>query len=93
MLSHKAIDTPPRHRFPKSEELKGRHYCKWHNSSNHTTNNCVVLRDVVQEALALRKLKIAKKVPTIDTIPFPKTQINMVNLNWPKKDVNAAFLS
>ncbi|KAI5343513.1 hypothetical protein L3X38_011389 [Prunus dulcis] len=45
MLLHKAIETP--HRLPKPEELKGRQYCKWHNSWNHSTNSCVVFRDVI----------------------------------------------
>ncbi|CAL8988830.1 unnamed protein product, partial [Prunus brigantina] len=40
MLLQKAIETP--HRMPKPEELKGRQYCRWHNSWNHSTNSCVV---------------------------------------------------
>ncbi|KAI5334759.1 hypothetical protein L3X38_024892 [Prunus dulcis] len=29
MMFQKAIDTLPGHKLPKSEELKGRQYCKW----------------------------------------------------------------
>ncbi|CAL2277863.1 unnamed protein product [Prunus armeniaca] len=49
MLLQKAIETP--HKLPKPEELKGRQYCKWHNSWNHSTNSCVVFRDVIQEGI------------------------------------------
>lgn len=42
--------------------------------------------DVVQEALALRKLKIVEKAPTIDINHFPQPHVNMVTLNWPEKE-------
>ncbi|XP_016646932.1 PREDICTED: uncharacterized protein LOC107880244 [Prunus mume] len=45
MLLQKAIETP--HWLPKPEELKGRQHCRWHNSWNHSTNSCVVFRDVI----------------------------------------------
>ncbi|CAL9024631.1 unnamed protein product [Prunus brigantina] len=47
MLLQKAIETP--HRLPKPEELKGKQYCRWHNSWNHSTNSCVVFRDPKKE--------------------------------------------
>ncbi|XP_020411117.1 uncharacterized protein LOC109946773 [Prunus persica] len=47
MLLQKAIETS--HRLPKPDELKGRQYCRWHNSWNHSTNSCVVFKDVIQE--------------------------------------------
>ncbi|CAL9019087.1 unnamed protein product [Prunus brigantina] len=83
MLLQKAIETP--HRFPKPEELKGRQYCRWHNSWNHSTNSCVVFRDVIQEGITTRKLKLAEKPPSVTTDPFPQPQVNMVNLNWPEQ--------
>ncbi|CAL8084352.1 unnamed protein product [Prunus armeniaca] len=75
MLLHKAIETP--HRLPKPEELKGRHYCKWHNSWNHSTNSSVVFRDVIQEGITTGRLKLGKKPPSVTTDPFPQPQVNM----------------
>ncbi|CAL2247415.1 unnamed protein product [Prunus armeniaca] len=51
MLLQKAIETP--HRLPKPEELKGRQYCRWHKSWNHSTNSYVVFRDVIQEGITV----------------------------------------
>ncbi|KAM1195624.1 hypothetical protein ACFX2J_022083 [Malus domestica] len=48
LLSAKIIKRWPKHNIPKAKELKGKIYCKYHNSSKHTTNNCVVFRDNVQ---------------------------------------------
>ncbi|CAL9024616.1 unnamed protein product [Prunus brigantina] len=59
MLLQKAIEVP--HRMPKLEELKGRQYCKWHNSWNHSTNGCVVFGDVIREEITTGKLKLARK--------------------------------
>ncbi|KAM1608264.1 hypothetical protein ACFXTN_018981 [Malus domestica] len=42
LLSARIIKLRPGHNIPKAEELKGKVYCKYHNSSKHTTNNCVV---------------------------------------------------
>ncbi|KAM2763919.1 hypothetical protein PS2_015455 [Malus domestica] len=48
LLSMRIIKLRPGHNIPKDEELKGKIYCKYHNSSKHTTNNCVVFRDNIQ---------------------------------------------
>ncbi|KAM2660808.1 hypothetical protein EV2_023188 [Malus domestica] len=47
LLSARIIKLRPGHNIPKAEELKGKIYCKYHNSSKHTTNNYVVFRDNV----------------------------------------------
>ncbi|XP_016646933.1 PREDICTED: uncharacterized protein LOC107880246 [Prunus mume] len=83
ILMQNAIETP--HRMPKTEELKGRQYCRWHNSWNHSTNSCVVFRDAIQEGIAAGRLKLAEKSPSVTTDPFPQPQVNMVNLNWPEQ--------
>ncbi|CAL9012727.1 unnamed protein product [Prunus brigantina] len=89
MLLQKAIETP--HRMPKPEEIKGRQYCRWHNSWNHSTNSCVVFRDVIQEGITAGRLKLAEKAPTVTTDPFPQPQVNMVNLNWPEQKRTSVF--
>ncbi|CAL8119088.1 unnamed protein product [Prunus armeniaca] len=83
MLLQKAIETP--HRMPKPEELKGMQYYRWHNFWNHSTNSCVVFRDVIQEGIIAGRLKLVEKPPSVTTDPFPQPQVNMVNLNWPEQ--------
>ncbi|KAM1353003.1 hypothetical protein ACFX2H_032534 [Malus domestica] len=45
LLSAKIIKLWPGHNIPKAEELKGMTYCKYHISTKHATNNCVIFRD------------------------------------------------
>ncbi|CAL2270539.1 unnamed protein product [Prunus armeniaca] len=71
VLLQKAIETT--HRLPKPEELKGRQYCKWHNSWNHSSNSCVVFRDVIQEGITARRLKLADKTSLSNKRPFSPT--------------------
>lgn len=47
LLLAKIIKFRPGHNIPKAEELKGKTYCKYHNSNKHMTNNCVVLCDAI----------------------------------------------
>ncbi|CAL2237826.1 unnamed protein product [Prunus armeniaca] len=84
MLLQKAIETP--HRLPKPEELKGKQYCRWYNSWNHSTNSFVVFIDIIQEGIMVGRLKLAEKPPSITTYLFPQPQVNMANLNWPKQE-------
>ncbi|CAL2270659.1 unnamed protein product [Prunus armeniaca] len=73
MLLQKAIETP--HRIPKPEELRGRQYCRWHNSWNHSTNSCVVFRDKrskpTTEASSSRGRMVSR-----ETIERPKATIS-----------------
>ncbi|CAL2276891.1 unnamed protein product [Prunus armeniaca] len=45
-------------------------------------------RDVIQEGIIARRLKMAEKPPSVTTDPFPPPQVNMVNLNWPEQKRN-----
>ena len=38
LLKEKFIKLPVDHKIPTTEELKGKDYCKYHNSYSHTTN-------------------------------------------------------
>ncbi|CAL9005462.1 unnamed protein product, partial [Prunus brigantina] len=68
------------HKIPKPEELKGKTFCKYHSSWSHNTNNCVVLRDVIQKLIDEKKLKFPEKTAMqVDSKPFPPPVINMVN--------------
>ncbi|KAM2033421.1 hypothetical protein ACFX1T_015311 [Malus domestica] len=84
LLSARIIKLRPGHNIPKAEELKGKVYCKYHNSSKHTTNNCVVFRDNVQSWIDNGKLKFPEKKMSIDADPFPTATVNMVNAYLPK---------
>ena len=44
------------HVIPPPEDQAGKEYCKWHNSWIHTTNNCVIFRNVIQKAIDDGKL-------------------------------------
>ncbi|CAL9024703.1 unnamed protein product [Prunus brigantina] len=68
------------HKIPKPEELKGKTLCKYHSSLSHNTNNCVVLRDVIQKLINEKKLQFSEKpAMQVDSKPFPPPVINMVN--------------
>ncbi|KAM1140989.1 hypothetical protein ACFX19_041712 [Malus domestica] len=84
LLSARIIKLRPGHNIPKAEELKGKVYCKYHNSSKHTTNNCVVFRDNVQSWIDNGKLKFLEKRMSIDTDLFPTATVNMVDAYLPK---------
>ncbi|KAM2605482.1 hypothetical protein TB2_034282 [Malus domestica] len=84
LLSVKIIKLRPGHNIPKAEELKGKIYCKYHNLSKHTTNNCVVFRDNVQSWIDSGKLRFPEKKMSVDTDPFPTATVNMVDARLPK---------
>ena len=84
LLLAKIIKLRPGHNIPKAEELKGRIYCKYHDSSKHTTNNCVVFRDTIQKWIDDGKLKFPEKKMTVDTDPFPTTTVGMVDAHLPQ---------
>ncbi|KAM2991111.1 hypothetical protein FF2_004871 [Malus domestica] len=84
LLSARIIKLQPGHNIPKAEELKGKIYCKYHNSSKHTTNNYVVFRDNVQSWIDNGKLRFPEKKMSVDTDLFPTTTVNMVDACLPK---------
>ncbi|CAL9018954.1 unnamed protein product, partial [Prunus brigantina] len=80
LLSEKKVKLSFVHKIPKPEELKGKTFCKYHSSWSHNTNNCVVLRDVIQKLIDEKKLQFLEKTAMqVDSKPFPPPVINMVN--------------
>ncbi|KAM1366654.1 hypothetical protein ACFX2I_000186 [Malus domestica] len=61
LLLAKIIKLWPGHNISKAEELKGKMYCKYHNSNKHTANNCVVFRDAIKKWIDKGKLKFPEK--------------------------------
>ncbi|CAL2247484.1 unnamed protein product [Prunus armeniaca] len=80
LLTEKKVKLSFGHKIPKPEELKGKTLCKYHNSWSHNTNNCVVLRDVIQKLIDEKKLQFSEKTAMqVDCKPFLPPVINMVN--------------
>ncbi|XP_070675884.1 uncharacterized protein [Malus domestica] len=69
-------------KMPKSEELRGKKYCKLHYTFNHSITNCVQFRDWIQDLIVKGKLLIDKPQASmmVDTNPFPEAPINAIHL-------------
>ncbi|CAL1411516.1 unnamed protein product [Linum trigynum] len=76
------------HVLPPSEKLKGKEYCKWHNSISYATNACVDFHNVLQDAIKNGRIKFfeeKKDVMLVDTDPLPNMLgVNMVNIDFSK---------
>ena len=77
LLKEKQLKLSEGHKFPTPQELKGRPYCKWHNSFSHTTNDCNVLRKQIQSAIEQGRLILGQYKMRVDSDPFPA--VNMVD--------------
>jgi hypothetical protein len=75
LLREKQLKLPEGHKFPTTQELQGRPYCKWHLFS-HTTNDCKELRRQIQSAIEEGRLILGQFAMKVDTRPFPG--VNMV---------------
>ncbi|KAM2998354.1 hypothetical protein FF2_040018 [Malus domestica] len=84
LLSAKIIKLRPGHNIPKVEELKGKTYCKYHNSTKHATNNCVIFHDDIQSWIDKGKLKFPERRMTVDTDPFLLVTVDMVDARLTK---------
>ena len=83
-MKEKFITFPNDHRIPNKDELRGKTYCKYHNSWNHTTNACWGFRNVIQDRINKGILKFLdkKEVMKINEDPFlPMASINIDNFN------------
>ena len=49
IVNEKFISFPQDHQFPSKDELRGKAYCKYHNSYNHNTNSCWSFRNVIYD--------------------------------------------
>ncbi|KAG4949558.1 hypothetical protein JHK86_042797 [Glycine max] len=57
---------------PPLGELRNKRYCKWHNAYNHSTVNCLVFKNTIQQALKQGGLSLVEKgnKMQVDTNPF-----------------------
>lgn len=60
LMRGKVIRLDDKHVFPKQEEMKGKIFCKWHNSFSHAINNCVQFRDIIQDLINEGKILLDK---------------------------------
>jgi hypothetical protein len=51
LLRKTQLKLPECHKFPTSQELQGKPYCKWHHLFTHTTNDCKELHRQIQSAI------------------------------------------
>ncbi|KAM0975794.1 hypothetical protein ACFX2I_018644 [Malus domestica] len=84
LLLTKIVKLRPWHNIPKADDLKGKTYCKYHNSNKHMTNNCVVFRNAIQSWIDNGKLKFPEKQMSIDTDRFPTATVSMVDAYLPR---------
>ena len=73
LVKEKFITFPKDHRIPNKDELRGKTYCKYHNSWNHITNACWSFRNFIQDKINKGTLKFPdqKEAMAIDEDPFP----------------------
>ena len=75
-----------RHKIPAKVETRGRDYCKWHNAFTHQTKDCVTFRNVTQDKIKRRILKILEKLKEqmkADIDPFPHLHdLNMISADF-----------
>jgi len=75
LLQEGQIKLSPNHVIPSAEELKKMKYCKWHNATSHSTNECKLFRQQLQSAIESGRIKFdsskAQKPMKIDQHPFP----------------------
>ena len=80
LLQEGQIKLSPNHVIPSAEELKKIRYCKWHNATSHSTNECKVFRQQLQSAIEFGRIKFdgskTQKSMKIDQHPFPTNMLD-----------------
>ena len=57
LLKEKQLELTAGHQIPSANKLKGRKYCKWHNTvGSHQTVDCKALRQQIQSAIEQGRL-------------------------------------
>jgi hypothetical protein len=62
LLKEKQLKLPEDYKPPTAQELKGRSYCKWHDSFTHNTSDCKELRRQIQSAIEQGRLILGEFV-------------------------------
>ena len=86
LLEKKQLRLLVNHVLPSAGEIKEKKYYKFHNATNHDTNECKIFRLHIQKAIEQGKIKFepAKK-PTMDIDKHPFPGVHMVEFQWLKE--------
>jgi len=80
LLQEGQIKLSPNYVIPPAEVLKKIKYCKWHNATSPSTNECKVFRQQLQSAIESERIKFdnskAQKPMKIDQHPFPTNMLD-----------------
>lgn len=79
LLKDRQIRLLDDHKIPPPKELKGKMYCKCHNSYNHATFNCIVLHRAIQRLIKEGRFWLADK-GAIEMIVDTKTRKGRRNM-------------
>ena len=70
---------PANHVMSPPDQLKNKKFCKFHNTTSHSTNECRIFWQHIQRAIQQGKLNFdTPRKMKVDNNPFPKDQ-NMVD--------------
>jgi hypothetical protein len=67
LLKEKQLKLHEGCKFPTTQELQGRSYCKWHHSFTHNTSDCKELRRQIQSAIEQGRLILGQYAMKVDT--------------------------
>ena len=80
LLQEGQIKLSPNHVMPSAQELKKIKYCKWHNATSHSTNECKVFRQQLQSTIESGRIRFdnskAQKPMKNDQHPFPTNMLD-----------------
>ena len=79
LLERGHIKLPNNHVMLPPDQLKNKKFCKFHNATSHSTNECRVFRQHIQKVIQQERLKFdTPRKMKIDDNPFLRDQ-NMVD--------------
>ena len=84
LLEKGQIKLPANHVMLTPNQLRNKKFCKFHNATSHSTNECIIFRQHIQRAIQQGKLKFdAPRKMKVNDNPFPRDQ-NMVDVSGSK---------
>jgi hypothetical protein len=79
LLEKGHIKLPDNHVILPPDQLKNKRFCKFHNTTSHSTNECRIFRQHIQRAIQQGRLKFdTPQKMKVDDNPFPGDQ-NLVD--------------
>ena len=85
VLEKGQIKLPDNHVMLPPDQLKNKKFCKFHNATSHSTNECRVFWQHIQRAIQQGRLKFdTPRKMKVDDNPFPRDQ-NMVDARCSKE--------